>query len=318
MSYVPLSSSLQTSTRWTKTSGGSLQAGRLVMRGGMFSISQGVRGNPINFDLAAEVLKNHVRLNGRNFDQALLDIGAQIKDYWIELLEGGEGTPDGRPLSENTHKARSDRGNPPEPFLFETGEVIRNTNVTIIHHGEGGTSAAIAIVPGSGKSPHGGALAQWNLLSALTQEGMVVRANQLTPDGLGRLMGWRDKHFGNPRPKKGGGGEDWMTLSEASRTPEGAGGHGYAQDRHGTWMETAASQANRLGGKTAIGEGGPIINIPPRPLFNATMEDKLSKMATTLLQQVFMTDAIMTAKAFSQATVGTVGFHKAAIHRGVS
>ena len=325
MSDVYFSKTPTSSARWFRLPSGSMESSRVMLRGGVFRISEFPGGKPMDFDAASELLKNFILIDGKNFNDTLMYIGEQIKEEWISMLEGGMDSE--IPLSDNTKKARRVDGHRPTPFLFETGALVKNTKVVL--RGTGGGHAGIAIVPGSGKGSHG-AVSQWSLLSTLAREGMAIYRGQLSNESIRHMMAWRDKHFDNPKPKKAKGGMDkgdnvfdlYMTPSHAEELygSEGPARFGFKKDK-GSWVETAERSKYRLAGDQENKKSGkgPIINIPPRPLFSKTMEEKLAERATAILRDVFETDAIITAKAFgsSPATTGAIASHKAKMHKRV-
>ncbi len=322
------------------------------IQGGLFTVT----GKPLTWEDGRKILEQYLRPEvSAGYEQALLAIGEQIKRILSDSLRAG-GTTSVRPLTPYTLAARAKRGNRSDAFLNDTGSLIDDLEVVLAtpaSRGRQGYSGVILRDKGDRWSSHSGGLSSpdglgggagggndigmWRLLNILCQTGLVLYADDLTPEGLRRIMAFRDRFFKGAEGFTGKSADDALARGPIT-DEEYFTKYGGLTQRDGVWYDgtrqatkqtleaaregaaRARSDAPSIVGEAAVwdrveqsrdrwrrlrgagvgrdeGGKGPVVFIPPRPFMNEATRKRIDQEASLIAQKYFSKAAEVTSAA---------------------
>jgi len=271
---------------------------RPILTGGLFAVTDVSRQHPLQWAWGQRILEEH--LNPRTRDSlaaAFIEIGEQIRDRWVSMLQMGEYKPP-PPLSAWTLKARSDREGISDGFLADTGTFAESLGVVLRKSTRG--AIAIGIEASGDPSSHTvySPISNWDLINLLCNTGLEMYADDLSPDALAKLMAWRSLHFGG----REGAEVDEATADEPYTDPEtGKVTTLREYAKRGRGISGRAERRLRQTRKEVLGLKGrkPVLFIPPRPLMTNEVQEDLARAARELTAQYFGQRGIVIANALS-------------------
>ena len=229
-----------------------IDMGRPTLHGGVYPFYSTGTGTPMNWDYGQRVLEEFLNPIA-GYDEAIRLVGEAVLEQYKAMLRGDEhqGPP---PLSDETIEARhNSSGSDSAGVLNDTGAFAESLQVTLKKSSVGRSGVAgfaIEVMPGEASHKSQSMIDNIQMINQMAQTGLVLYAEDLGPEKVRKIMGWRDRNF------SGRGMKDDERSDDLSAMADGAG-------------------------------KGAVVFIPPREMFPDNIDQALNNTANVVAALYF-------------------------------